>query len=237
MPQLETSTFFSQFFWTILCLFLLYFYIHKHILPQITRLSKYRSKKNIAQNQSSPSLSHNLQISLQESDPISEKIELTSLDSNPVRQKQACVTLIHYAMEKCASTLRRVRLYEQFFLLEVSACKYIKDIRKVKNKGHNDLNSRAFLSQPQIWKIRLNEIFQRQEWDKALSTHVQKIENEISLNLKASETKAENNLNSTKNRLRRYNSILLKRNYNNAQLGYISRIPLSPITFKHKEIY
>ena len=44
MPQLDLLTFFTQFFWAILCLFLFYFFVSKLILPELTRVLKYRSK-------------------------------------------------------------------------------------------------------------------------------------------------------------------------------------------------
>ena len=44
MPQLDLLTFFTQFFWAILCLFVFYFFVNKLILPELTRVLKYRSK-------------------------------------------------------------------------------------------------------------------------------------------------------------------------------------------------
>lgn len=44
MPQLDLLTFFTQFFWAVLCLFIFYFFVSKLILPELTRVLKYRSK-------------------------------------------------------------------------------------------------------------------------------------------------------------------------------------------------
>ena len=44
MPQLDLLSFFTQFFWTVLCIFLFYIFVYKLILPELSRVLKYRSK-------------------------------------------------------------------------------------------------------------------------------------------------------------------------------------------------
>lgn len=47
MPQLDLLTFFTQFFWAVLCLFVFYFFVNKLILPELTRVLKYRAKASL----------------------------------------------------------------------------------------------------------------------------------------------------------------------------------------------
>lgn len=264
MPQLETSTFFSQFFWTILCLFALYFYVYKYILPQITRLSKLRSKKNA----SSSSLAKNSD-NITQTDLNNVRAQLNSLDSDPDKQKQACATLLQYAMEKGISTLSHIRNVEHLFLLYLTNCKYItsfesksgkKDTKallseksikpkastktnflssqaslashlgvKEKNKKKEDhgldLSTPTFISQ--TWKKRLNEIFAKQGWEQVLKNHTQNIETIFSCESNLGGEKQKNQSKKFVFGLRRYNFTLLQRNYNNAVVSLISRIPLS----------
>lgn len=43
MPQLDTVSFFSQFFWFILFYLVFYIYILKYLLPNLARLYKFRT--------------------------------------------------------------------------------------------------------------------------------------------------------------------------------------------------
>lgn len=48
MPQLDLLTFFTQFFWGILSLFLFYAFVSKYIIPELTRVLKYRAKASLS---------------------------------------------------------------------------------------------------------------------------------------------------------------------------------------------
>lgn len=114
MPQLDLLTFFTQFFWAILCLFLFYFFVSKLILPELTRVLKYRSKASALSSTSDrlDASSHTGQ----------EGSEHTFSHSSG---KSGSSTLYQYAISSSARVLTEARQKRDNFLDSVTSSKTI----------------------------------------------------------------------------------------------------------------
>lgn len=123
MPQLDLLTFFTQFFWAVLCLFLFYFFVSKLILPELTRVLKYRSKASALSNAGDrlDLVSHAGQ------DGSSETFSHSSA-------KSGSSTLYQYAINSSARALTEARQKRNTFLDSVISGKAVGTERSI-SKG------------------------------------------------------------------------------------------------------
>ena len=117
MPQLDLLTFFTQFFWAILCLFTLYFFVNKLILPELTRVLKYRSKASAL---STPGSGEKLDTTSQRDQKgISDTFSHSS-------KRSGSSTLYQYACNNSLRVLIEARQKRDTFLDGVTSSKAIK---------------------------------------------------------------------------------------------------------------
>lgn len=114
MPQLDLLTFFTQFFWAIFCLFLFYFFVSKLILPELTRVLKYRSKASA------------LSSTGDRLDVVSHTGEEGGRDALPhSSRKSGSSTLYQYAISSSARVLTEARRKKDTFLDSVTSNKTV----------------------------------------------------------------------------------------------------------------
>ncbi|RYE27691.1 MAG: hypothetical protein EOP45_00105 [Sphingobacteriaceae bacterium] len=107
MPQLDLLTFFTQFFWAILSFFIFYFFVTKLILPEFTRVLKYRSKVSALSSNSG------------DTNPSSITKGHGALYLSDRFGKSSLSTLSQYAVHNSARVLMQARQRKETFLSRV----------------------------------------------------------------------------------------------------------------------
>lgn len=106
MPQLDSVTFFTQFFWTMCCLFVFHFCVSKWIIPSFTRAQKSRAKIAANSNSSTQNISSFDEeiggLDTQISSSIDSIKNNSSTDKSP---KESALYLYREAISLCARTL------------------------------------------------------------------------------------------------------------------------------------
>lgn len=129
MPQLDLLTFFTQFFWSVLCLFTFYFFVNKFIIPELTRVLKYRSKA-AAFSTSSDKLDG---LSQQDTHGISGSLSNSS-------ERSGSSALYQYACHSSARVLTQARERRDTFLSSVISGENV-NTDLLSNKDESEKNS------------------------------------------------------------------------------------------------
>lgn len=135
MPQLDLLTFFTQFFWAVLCLFIFYFFVSKLILPELTRVLKYRSKASA------------FSTSGERLDLLSQRTEQGISDSlSDSSGRSGSSALYQYACTSSARMLMQARQRRDTFLSQVTSGK-VTQTNLLSRKGES---GKSFTSQASL---------------------------------------------------------------------------------------